>query len=123
MSTPAIASYALKVPQNAITVWQVMRNYGQLSWTKGINEVILEGEGVGMPRWVRLEGSELPGLESYKASSRVATLEHEPSSCEIRWRCGAKVDDAKIDEMLAVLEGKAQCLVTLFPRQFDNTGS
>ena len=51
-------SAVFRVPVPSTEVWQNMRRFGEVGWTEGIAEVVLEGDGVGMLRKVRLEGSD-----------------------------------------------------------------
>lgn len=55
ISLSATSPASVQKPSEA--VWQVMQRFGDLSWTTGIDEVIVEGEGIGMVRKVRLTGS------------------------------------------------------------------
>ncbi len=144
MSVNIVGEHRLTVPASASAVWNKMREFGDLSWTAGIAEVKLEGDGVGMLRCVRLEGSQewiperllasddrtmqysyalegdaMPGLRDYRADAGV-TPDGEHS--EIRWRCSANVDDADIEAMQALVQGMAEGMVTLFAAQFDPAG-
>lgn len=122
-------------------VWKSLRDYGDLSWADGIEEVRVEGAGIGMLRKVRLtgtqtwiderlttrndeamnfsyaiEGEGLPGLENYRAEVQV---EPAVEGCAVRWRCFAEVDEDARETMLAAVQALAEGIVTLFARQFD----
>ena len=141
MTTVTITgTHRLTVPASASTVWQKMRNFGDLSWAQGIAEVTLEGEGVGMLRSVRLDGSQdwiperlvasddrtmqysyvlegqgMPGLDDYRADAGVTPAgDHS----EIFWRCSANVLETEIETMQALIQGMAEGMVSLFAAQF-----
>ena len=107
----------------------------------GIDEVNVEGEGVGMVRKVRLAGSSdwiierliarddaemtftyaiegegIPGLTEYTATAQATPTEH---GCLIRWECRAVATEEQAPDGRLLLEGMAESIVTLFAAQFS----
>ncbi len=137
-SITAIATATVEKP--AKTVWEVMKRFGDLSWTEGIDEVVVEGKGIGMVRKVRLtgstdwiverlteqddvnmqfsyaiEGEGMPGLNDYTATGQAIPVE---GSCRIRWECRAFTNEDQAADARQLIEGIASGIVTLFAAQF-----
>jgi uncharacterized membrane protein len=58
MSKTIFSSTQIKVDADADTVWQKMKNFGDLSWSQGLDDVKLVTEGISQLRKIKLEGSE-----------------------------------------------------------------
>lgn len=131
-------SVALPVP--AAQAWQILRNFGDLSWVDGIAEIELEGNGIGMLRKVRLEGSDdwIPerlvsmddaamhyryilegdgygGLTDYCAEAR---LERTDDGCALSWHSSATIEASEVNGLQQVIDGVAAGIVTCFAAQF-----
>jgi carbon monoxide dehydrogenase subunit G len=140
--TPIHGQHHLTVKASADDVWQAMRNYGDLSWTEGIEEVVVEGEGVGMLRKVRLsgagewilerltarddasrtfsyaiEGDGMPGFSNYSAHVRA---EPADEGCIIHWECRADAQDDAVEAMQPMVQALAEGISGLFAAQFNN---
>ena len=140
MSMPISGCHRIEVEASASDVWQAMRRYGDLSWAEGIDEVELEGDGVGMLRKVRLagspdwilerltardddamtfsyaiEGEGMPGLKNYSAQVQATP---DGDGCEIQWECRAEAEDSEADSMKQGLAALAEGIATLFADQF-----
>jgi len=113
------------VPAEA--VWTMLADFGDISWIPGIENVVLEGRGVGMVRHVTAPG--LPELhermdaldpermildysvpqvayiqvKDYTARARVEALGEE--RCRLHWSCRAEPDG--IDEAQATANTRA----------------
>ena len=140
MSAAVRGQHGITVSSSAEEVWEVMRDYGDLSWAQGIDEVMVEGDGVGMLRKVRtagspdfiherltarddtamtltyaIEGDGIAGLSHYKAHVRV-----EPSEdgCIIHWTCLAEAPDDDVETMQSFIQRLAEGITGMFARQF-----
>jgi carbon monoxide dehydrogenase subunit G len=139
--TPIHGQHQLTVNTNADDVWLAMRDYGDLSWTEGIEEVVVEGEGVGMLRKVRIDGSSdwilerltarddeaktfsyaiegdgMSGFSNYQAHVRV---EPAGDDCIIHWQCRAKAQDEAAETMQPMIQALAEGISGLFAAQFS----
>ena len=142
MSTPVQGQHRITVNASAEEVWAAMRNYGDLSWAQGIDEVVVEGDGVGMLRKVRttgssdfilerltarddaamtfsyaIEGDGIAGLSHYNAQVRA-----EPcgDGCTIYWRCLAEATDEDAETMQSFIQRLAEGISDMFARQFTS---
>ena len=141
MSTAICGYHQLSSPASPEQVWQAMRNYGDLSWAQDIDEVITEGDGIGMLRKVRLTGSSdwilerltarddeamtfsyaiegdgMPGFDNYTAHVRV---EPAMSGCAIHWECHADTADDAVETMQPMIQALAEGISSLFAAQFE----
>jgi carbon monoxide dehydrogenase subunit G len=140
MNTPVQGQHRITVNTSAEAVWAAMRNYGDLSWAQGIDEVVVEGDGVGMLRKVRLSGSSdwilerltardddamtfsyaiegdgMPGLKNYSAQVQATP---DGDGCEIQWECRAEAEDSEAESTEQGLAALAEGIATLFAAQF-----
>lgn len=140
MAKPIVGSAQVRVTSSPQQVWEVMKDYGNLDWAVGIAEVKVTGEGVGMVRSVRLEGSEdwlveyliavdeaerkfdygidsgMAGVENYRASGQAIA---DDDGCIIQWQCGGDVESEQEEEMKAVMDAMAEGIAGLFAAQFE----
>ena len=141
MSTLISGKHQVSVNAGPETVWQAMRDYGDLSWAQGIDEVVVEGEGIGMVRNVRLTGSEdwiqerlvarddqamtfsyaidgdgMPGFANYSAHVRVEPAE---GGCIIHWECRADADEGAAEGSQQMIQALAEGICSLFAARFD----
>ncbi len=138
--TPISGTAQVSIPAQPDTVWAKMKDYGDLSWTEGVAEVRVRGQGIGMVRSVRLEGSEdwmdevllavddarrkfdygidsgMAGVESYRASGQALP---EGDGCTIRWQCSGDVDAAQAEDMQMLMDVMAGEIARLFAAQFE----
>lgn len=135
-----LATAAASVQKPPETVWEAMQRFGDLSWA-GIDEVIVEGKGIGMVRKMRvaqgddwiierlterddvnmmfsyaIEGEGMPGLSDYTASGQVVPTDN---GCQIRWECRATTSEDQSASAQQLLNGVAEGIVTLFAAQFS----
>jgi len=109
-----------EVNLDADAVWAVLADFGNVDWVPGIENVEIEGRGVGMIRHLsvpvyptlheRLEMLDpesmtldysIPSVEyisvrDYRARARVQPL--EPGRCRLHWSCRAEADGASEEE-------------------------
>jgi carbon monoxide dehydrogenase subunit G len=141
MSIPINGCHKIQVEASASDVWQAMRRYGDLSWAEGIDEVELEGDGVGMLRKVRLSGSSdwilerltardddamtfsyaiegdgMPGLKNYSAHVQAIP---DGDGCVIQWECRAEAEESDAEALAQGLAALAEGIATLFAAQFS----
>ncbi len=140
MGTPVQGQHRITVKTSAEEVWAVLRDYGDLSWAQGIDEVVAEGDGVGMLRKVRttgsrdfilerltarddsemtlsyaIEGDGIAGLDHYQAHVRAEPLE---DGCIIHWQCLAEAPDDDVETMQSFIQRLAEGICGMFARQF-----
>jgi hypothetical protein len=140
MSTPVRGQHRITLSTSAKEVWGVLRNYGDLSWGQGIDEVVVEGNGVGMLRKVRttgspdfilerltarndtamtlsyaIEGDGIAGLSHYNAHVRVEPCD---DGCIIHWQCLAEAPDDDVETMQPFIQRLAEGISSMFARQF-----
>jgi hypothetical protein len=130
----------VSVPTAPERVWERMKDYGDLSWTEGVAETRVSGQGIGMVRSVRLEGSEdwmdevllaiddtgrkfdygidtgMAGVENYRASGQAIP---EGDGCAIRWQCSGEVDAGQAEDMQVLMDVMAGEIARLFAAQFE----
>ena len=141
MTTPIRGHHQITVDADPLTVWLAMRDYGNLAWAEGIEEVVVEGNGVGMLRKVRLDGTRdwilerlvarddeamsfsyaiegdgMPGFSDYSAQVRA---EPAGENCIIHWECCAKTDDDTVEAMQPMIQGLAEGICSMFAAQFE----
>ncbi len=140
MATTVMGKGQVKVSANADTVWAAMKDYGNLSWSAGIAETRVRGEGIGMVRSVRLEGADdwmdeelyavddsarkfdygikdgMPGVDNYLASAQAIA---DDGGCIIQWQCSGDVDDDLAEDMRALMDVMAAEIARLFGTQFN----
>lgn len=142
MTTPISGQHEIRVAHSADQVWQAMRRYEDLSWATGIDELVIEGQGVGMVRKVRfggspdwvlerltarddeartfefvVEGEGMPGYKNYRAEVQA---EEDGAGCIIHWKYLADVDD-NVEEKQSLLQLLAEGISSLFAAQFDTS--
>ena len=140
MSTPVRGQHRITVSNSAQEVWAAMRDYGDLSWAQGVDEVVVEGDGVGMLRKVRtagssdfilerltarddeamtfsyaIEGDGLAGLSHYNAHVRAEPCE---DGCIIHWQCLAEAPDDDVENMQSFIQRLAEGISGMFASQF-----
>lgn len=146
MTTPITASATALVKPSATDVWQVMRRFDDLSWTRGaVEEILIEGAGVGMIRRVRtagsdewiaerlveldddrmtfsyvIEGDGMPDIDNYRATATTTPTEE---GTEIRWDLAATTDATHKAASTQLLEAMSSGMVHLFAAQFNTSGS
>jgi hypothetical protein len=138
--TAISGQHQLRVSTGAGKVWRAMRRYEDLSWAIDIDEVIIEGEGIGMLRKVRFGGSPdwvlerltarddsartfsyavdgegMPGFSNYRAEVRA---EPDGHGCIIHWKYLADVENDAVEEKEATLQLFAEGVSSLFAAQF-----
>ena len=134
----------VRVSASPDAVWERMLDYGDLSWTEGVEDVRVTGQGIGMVRSVRLEGSaewmdevllaidnnsrkieygidaNMPGVEAYRASAQAIP---DGDGCMIHWQCSGLVEDSQARDMAELMEAMAGEIARLFAAQFDDSGN
>lgn len=140
MAINITGSAEVHVPISPERVWEAMKDYGNLSWSEGIEEVKVTGEGIGMIRHVRLEGSEdwvdeyliavdedsrkfdygidpeFAGVANYRASGQALA---DNDGCMIKWQCGGDVPAEQVQDMTALMDAMAEAIAGLFAAQFQ----
>jgi hypothetical protein len=58
MNKAIFSSTQIKVAASADAVWQKMKNFGDLSWSQGLEDVKLVTEGISQCRKIKLDGSD-----------------------------------------------------------------
>jgi len=86
---------------DAKTLWAILANFGDISWIPGIEKVVLEGEGVGMVRYVTAPG--LPTL-----AERLDAMDHEKMILDISvpFVEFIKAKEYRLRAQVVALEGK-----------------
>ena len=140
MTTAISGQHQVRVTSCADEVWQAMRRYEDLSWATDIDDLVVEGQGVGMIRRVRfggspdyvlerltarddeartfefaVEGEGMPGFRNYRAKVRA---EEDGAGCIIHWQYLADVDD-DVDAKQSLLQLLAEGISSLFAARFD----
>lgn len=141
MSKTIFSSTQIKVDADADTVWQKMKNFGDLSWSQGLDDVKLVTEGISQLRKIKLEGSDvyfdewllsfdergksfrytmdddaMGGLIGYEAQAQVL---NRADGCIIRWQCQAEATSEKEAEVQTLIDLFAHGIVGLFAAQFN----
>ncbi len=135
-------SATTRVAADPARVWQAMKDYGNLDWSEGIAEVKVTGDGVGMVRSVRLEGSEewlderllavdgeqrrfeygidpgFAGVANYRAAGQALAEVAGPGAI-ICWQCGGEVAGEEAAAMTELMDATAQAIAGLFAAQFS----
>ncbi len=144
MSTAVHGAHRIHIPVHVDVVWQAMRRFEDLSWATDIDELVVEGQGVGMLRKVRFGGSPdwvlerltarsdahrsfsfavendaMPGYRDYRADVHA---EQDGSGCIIHWAYHAVVD-SDAEERQSMLQLLAEGVSSLFASQFDRESS
>ncbi|MFZ8972685.1 MAG: SRPBCC family protein [Pseudomonadales bacterium] len=128
------------VDASAEQVWLKMQDFADLGWAVGIADIEIEGQGIGMVRRVRLEGSEdwleerllmvdqstkkleygidegMMGITHYRATAQVIP---QAQGCQIEWTCCGQVESSEVAEKEPILALVAEGIVTLFATQFS----
>jgi len=128
------------VDASAEQVWLKMQDFADLGWAVGIADIEIEGQGIGMVRRVRLEGSEdwleerllmvdqstkkleygidegMMGITHYRATGQVIP---QAQGCQIEWTCRGQVEASEVAEKEPILALVAEGIVTLFATQFS----
>ena len=128
------------VDASAEQVWLKMQDFADLGWAVGIADIEIEGQGIGMVRRVRLEGSEdwleerlltvdqstkkleygidegMMGITHYRATAQVIP---QAQGCQIEWTCRGQVEASEVAEKEPILALVAEGIVTLFATQFS----
>lgn len=141
MSKTIFSSTQIKVAADADTVWQKMKNFGDLSWSQGLDDVKLVTEGISQLRKIKLDGSEeyfdewllsfdergksfrytmddgaMGGLIAYEAQAQAL---NRADGCIIRWQCQAEATPENEVEVQTLIDLFADGIVQLFAAQFD----
>ena len=140
MGTAVCGTAEIEVSTDSGRVWEAMKDFGNLEWAQGIAEYRVFGEGVGMIRSVRLEGSDewldehllavdesarrfeyaiesgMAGLDQYRASGQAIPVD---GGCLIRWQCGGSVEAASVAEMQSLVQALAEGIAGLFAARFQ----
>jgi hypothetical protein len=141
MSKTIFPSTQIKVDANADAVWQKMKNFGDLSWSQGLDDVKLVAEGISQLRKITLDGSDhyvdewllsfdergkslrytmdddaMGGLTGYEA--RAQALDRA-DGCIIRRQCQADATPEKEAEVQVLIDMFAEGIVGLFAAQFN----
>jgi polyketide cyclase/dehydrase/lipid transport protein len=142
MTTSISAHHQVRANSTADQVWRAMRRFEDLSWATDIDDLVVEGNGVGMVRKVRFGGSQdwtlerltarndeqktfsfavdeggMPGYRNYRAEVRA---EPDGENCIIHWSYFADVDEG-VEEKQGLLDLLAEGISTLFAAQFQDT--
>jgi len=128
------------VDASAEQVWLKMQDFADLGWAVGIADIEIEGQGIGMVRRVRLEGSEdwleerllavdqstkkleygidegMMGITHYRATAQVIP---QAQGCQIEWTCRGQVEASEVAGKEPILALVAEGIVTLFATQFS----
>ncbi len=140
MTTTIFSSTQTQVADSADVVWQKMKNFGDLSWSQGLDDVKLVTEGLSQCRKIRMDGSDvyfdewilsfdergrtfrytmddnaMGGLIAYEAQAQVLK---RADGCIIRWQCQADATAEKEAEVQVLLDMFADGIVQLFAAQF-----
>ncbi len=141
MFTTLFSSTQINVAVSSETAWQKMKQYGNLSWAEGIDDVKLVTDGVSQCRKILLSGSDewfdewllsfdergmtlryaiddnaMGGLTGYEAQAQVL---NRADGCTIRWQCQATATNDKQTEVQALLDMIATSITGLFAAQFN----
>ena len=140
MTIQVIGKARVGVSADPEAVWTAMKNFADLSWTEGVAEVRVKGEGIGMVRSVRLDGSDdwldeyliavdeerrrisygidsgMAGVEGYRASAAVISIN---DSCAIEWLCSGDAQEEQQPDVQGVLDAMAQRIAELFAARFQ----
>jgi len=143
MATEITGQKAVAVDASAEQVWLKMQDFADLGWAVGIADIEIEGQGIGMVRHVRLEGSDdwleerlllvdqdakkleygidegMMGIMHYRATAQVKP---QAQGCQIEWACRGEVAAAEVAEKEPILAVVAEGIVTLFAAQFSEDG-
>lgn len=116
-----------ELQHSAEVVWALLEDFGNMSWAPGIQNLVVEGQGVGMVRKIHMgEGpsidERLDALDrdrryleysipannpmpvaDYKAS--VEVTEQGADRCRIDWRCAATPAGMEEAEAKGIIEG------------------
>ena len=138
------AEFSASIAKAPKDVWNSVKDFGNLSWAAaaGLGDVVVNGEGVGMIRYISMPGSEnpvverlvavdqevmsltyvvdqdsLPGFKNYAATAQVKPAD---DGAVVTWSLSARVPAESADDMQVGLKGMAEGLVTLFAMQFSS---
>lgn len=116
-----------EVPVAAAKAWELVADFGNISWAPGMDKVEVEGQGVGMVRKIfmpeappveeKLEaldpqtmtmvytipaGLPMP-VTNYRATAKVVDLGN--NQCRIDWHCSAQEEGVSQQEAEAIVKG------------------
>ncbi len=107
--------------------WELIADFGNISWAPGMDEVEVIGQGVGMVRRIHMPGAEpideklevldaqtrtmsytIPSglpmpVTGYRATARVIDL--GGNRCRIDWHCSAQEDGVSAEEATNIVRG------------------
>lgn len=141
MTTTIYSSVQVQKTASAEDVWKEMKNFGDLSWSQGLDDSRLVTDGISQCRQIKLEGAEeyfdewllsfdertrclrytmddnaMGGLIGYEAQAQVMK---RADGCIIRWQCQAEATAEKEAEVQMLIDMFAEGIVGLFSAQFD----
>ena len=116
-----------EIPVSAARAWELLADFGDISWAPGMDNVEVEGQGVGMVRRIHLPDAQpveeklevldpqtrtivysIPAgipmpVTNYRATARVVDL--GGNKCRIDWQCSAQEAGVSAEEAENIVRG------------------